>query len=286
MVKRNTGFLAQAMRFAAALALCAAAPASGVEVSAANGPAVAVVNDVPIPRARLERSLAQARAAGRADSPALQAQLRQELIAEELVFQEALRRRLDQTEEFRVAMENAQRRALAAFVLASVRPEPVSDADVQRAYDKSASGRLPQDVRLRAIVVDDEASMKTVRSALARGAVFETLAQEHSRAPSAARGGDLGWTNLKQPDAEGAGGGLPTAVAAEVRKLAKGGFTPAVRDGSGRWWLVKLDATRAAQLAPFERLSAQIRRLLERDAAERARQRFLAELRQAARVTE
>lgn len=250
-----------------------------------DAPPVAIINGSKIPQALFERSLRQQIAMGRIDTPELRKYLLEELIAQELLYQEALRQKLDQSPGFVTAMDNARRSALSALALQSAQTRPVTDAEVRLAYERSVSGMQEEDYRLRVIVVAGEAQVKSLRSQLARGGVFEELAAAHSRLPSARAGGDIGWLNLRQADAAG-NGPLPKAVAEEIRKLSKGGFTQGVFDGQGGWWLVKLEDSRPAQKLAYNEAAPEIRRVLESTARNNASRALLSNLRASAKVSQ
>jgi peptidyl-prolyl cis-trans isomerase C len=267
-----------------------AAPAQTAPAAQGGGPspaaegAVANVNGVALSRAELERRLRQQEALGRVrDTPEVRERIRNEMIAEELLFQEAVRLNVDQSPAFKQAMETARRSALATVMLQSARPAPVSDEQVRTAYDNSVKGLEPNDLRLRAIVVDNQAKIREIRSALAKGAEFADLARKNSRLPSAPTGGDLGWVNLRAP-AEADNGPLPAEISAEVRKLQKGGFTAPAADKRGLWWILKLEDTRPSQPAPFDQVKGNLRAILESNARTLAAQQLLVQLRSKAAV--
>ena len=273
-------FLAPTLkRLAIGLALAASLASATADDREAQ--VLAVVNGTPIPQSLLERSVRQQVSLGRSDSPELRRLIRDELIAQELLYQEAVRLKLDRSSGFAAAMERARRSALATLALQSGPVPPISDADVRQAYDRSLAGMLPQDFRLRAIVVREPGLLSTVRSKLARGESFEDLAAEHSLLPSARRGGDLGWLNLRQA---GEPGPLPAPVAAEVRELSRGGITQPIRDDRNGWWLVRIEDVRPAQAIPYDQAAARIRQVLEAGARNAAAREMLSRLRSNATV--
>lgn len=262
----------------------AATAASAQGAPATDNAVIASVNGTALTRAELERRVRQQTLLGRIqDSPELRARLRDEMIAEELLFQEAVRLNVDQSPGFVQAMEIARRSALATVMLQTAKPAEVTDAQVREAYDRSAKGLEPNDLRLRAIVVDNQAKIREIRSALAKGAEFADLARRNSRLPSAQLGGDLGWINLRTPT-EAASSPLPAEVATEIRKLQKGGFTAPIGDKRGLWWVVKLEDTRPSQVVPFDQVRNNVRQLLEANARAQAAQQLLAGLRSKAAV--
>lgn len=271
-----------ASRVAVMILVCGA-PCAAFAQAEKSG-AVAVVNGRPIPQSAMERALRQQAAMGRHDTEEQRKRIREDLVAQELLFQEAERRKLDKSPQFATAMENARRSAMAAVLLQSVKARPVSDQEVRVAYDKTVAALMPNDYRLRVIMVKDEAGIRQIRSSLAKGSAFEELAAKNSLLPSARRGGYIGWVNVNKEGME-AGGPLPAPVATEVRKLSKGGFTPPVSDGQGRWWLVKMEDIRPTAVQPFDRASATIRKALQAAATRKAVLDFLTQLRTSAKIS-
>ena len=70
----------------------------------------------------------------------------------------------------------------------------LTDEALKETYKtKYEAAPMPQEVRARHILVDDEGKAKELIARLAKGESFEKLASENSKDPSAARGGDLGY---------------------------------------------------------------------------------------------
>ncbi len=246
---------------------------------------IAVVNGQGIAPSALERVLRQQVAMGQADTPELRARLRENLITQELLYQEAVRLKLDQNPGFRAALETAKKEALSSVLLQAVKVPAIPDAEVRKAYDEASAGRHPEDFLLRAIMVADEQKARQIRSLLAKGGAFEQLAAEHSQLPSAREGGALGWLNVRTEEST-VRVPLPTAIRRELRKLSKGSFTPVVADSRGRWWIAKIDDTRPAEVVPFEQAAPRIRQALETAARTDAARALVAQLREKASIAQ
>ena len=106
----------------------------------AQGTAVATVNGVAIPQSRLDRAVAALSQRGVKDTPEMRQQLREELIAREVVQQEALRLQLDKQPAFAAAMEEQRTNLLIqAFMQEHLRNNPVPDSEVKAEYDRQAA---------------------------------------------------------------------------------------------------------------------------------------------------
>src|SRR6187549_3997780 len=103
----------------------------------ATGP-VATVNGVQIPRNRLDIVVRQQTARGAQDSEQLRAQVREALINNELLIQEANRSGLAKKADVQQQIDLTRQEVIAnAVVQEHLRTHPVSDADVQKEYDRA-----------------------------------------------------------------------------------------------------------------------------------------------------
>ena len=73
---------------------------------------VAIVNGKPVPKARLDMLSTQLAKAGRPVTPEMQGQLKDEVIAREIFLQEAQKRGLDATDDYKAQMELARQTIL------------------------------------------------------------------------------------------------------------------------------------------------------------------------------
>ena len=73
---------------------------------------IAIVNGKAVPKARGDALAAQLAKSGRPVTPEMQAQLKDEIIAREIFMQEAQKRGLDATEDFRQQMDLARQTLL------------------------------------------------------------------------------------------------------------------------------------------------------------------------------
>jgi peptidyl-prolyl cis-trans isomerase C len=256
--------------------------AMGAESAVATSP-LAVVNGTVIEASAVERLVRREVAGGRADSPELREALLNELINQEVLAQEAIRRGLDSGPAFLAAIESAKRQALAQLMLGTATPEPIDEAAVRALYDRSLTNWNPKDVRLRAIVADQEETIRSLRSRLARGGDFAELAAQHRNGVIRDPSGDLGWQNIKTAG-ERPSNVLPKPVAEAVRELPRGGISQPIADAEGRWWLVKIEDIRDSNPASFEAINGQLRAALETASRNQAAVALLQSLRADANI--
>jgi len=217
----------------------------------ATGP-VATVNGVAIPRSRMDTILRVQRERGVADSDQLRAQIREILINNELLNQEAGRSGLLKRPEFQAQLELNRAEVIANTQIQEfVRANPVVAGDVQKEYDRlktQASGE--REYKARHILVANEADAQSVLADLKKGVKFEEIAQKRSLDEGTRpRGGELDWTVPAN---------LEKAFADAMVKLQKGATSEApVRTRYG-FHIVRLDDTRQLQVPDFEQVRAQI----------------------------
>jgi len=259
----------------------------GLQAAGASGlpqGLVARVNGVDIPAAQFENALRAAMGtSGQPDTPQLRQALKGQLIARELFRQNAEKAHYDTKPEVQQAMNAAKVNAETQLYLKdSIRPEPVTDAQVKARYDDIVASLGREEYKPRVIAVADEATATTVLAKLKSGTSFDALARQYSVAPGRASGGELPWVSFKAPLAEGRTQGLPLAVAQAIMQLPAGSVTPApIATGEGSnamRVIVKVDAKRPTQVPSFDQAKDTIRQQLQALALEKAAAQFTGDL--------
>jgi peptidyl-prolyl cis-trans isomerase C len=228
---------------AVALATSLAAPAWAQNL--------AIVNGKPVPSARLNALATQVERSGRPVDDATKAQLKEEIIAREIFAQEAEKRGIKASADYRQQVELAAQTILIRELFADYqRKNPVTDADIKAEYDKFAAANGGQEFRARHILVEKEDEAKALIEQIKKGGNFEDLAKKASKDPgSGANGGDLDWAN--------ASSFVPEFSQAMV-KLTKGQMTDAPVKSQFGWHIIRVDDVRQAQLPAMEELKPQI----------------------------
>ena len=229
----------------------AAAPAKpAASAPAATGP-VATVNGTVIPRQRLELVVRQQVARGAADSEALRNQVREALINNELLVQEANRNGLAKKAEVQQQIDLTRQEVIAnAMVGEYLRGHPVSDADIQKEYERAKSQTGEKEYRARHILVASEDEAKSVIAEVKKGGKFEEIAQKRSiDEGTRPKGGDLDW-NVP--------GNFDKAFSDATVKLEKGKMTEVpVRSRFG-YHVILLDDVRAVSFPKLDQVKPQI----------------------------
>ncbi|MEJ7930017.1 peptidylprolyl isomerase [Ramlibacter sp. AN1015] len=250
----------------AAVTVCAALPAAAQNI--------AIVNGKPVPKARADALAEQVARSGRPVTPELSSQIRDEVIAREIFMQEAQKRGLDASPEFKSQMEMARETLLIRQLLADVqKTNPVTDEEVKAEYDKFVAANSGKEYRARHILVPTEAEAKAIIANLKKkGVKFEELAKKQSKDPgSGAQGGDLDWATANSYVPE---------FAEALTKLKKGELTEAPVKTQFGWHVIRLDDVREAELPKLEEVKPQIAQQLQQQKL----MKFQEELRAKAKV--
>jgi peptidyl-prolyl cis-trans isomerase C len=232
-----------------------AAAAIGIALPAA-AQNVAIVNGKAVPKTRVDMLQQQLTKAGRPVSPEMQGQLKDEVIAREIFMQEAQKRGLDASDDFKAQMELARQTILIRELFADYqKTNPVTDAEIKAEYDKFVAANGGKEFKARHILVEKEDEAKAVIANLKKGQKFEDIAKKQSKDPgSGANGGDLDWAT--------AASYVPEFAEAMI-KLKKGETTQAPVKSQFGWHVIRVDDIREAQLPKLEDVRPQIAQQLQ-----------------------
>jgi peptidyl-prolyl cis-trans isomerase C len=235
------------------LAACASfAMLAPLAVQAQN---VAIVNGKPVPKARVDALIEQATKQGQPKTPELEQQARDEVVMREMFMQEAEKRGMGASPEYKQQMEFARQQIMIRELFTDFQKKnPVTDADIQAEYDKFKAQASGTEYRARHILVDKEDEAKALIKEINGGAKFEDVAKKHSKDPgSAEHGGDL---DFAKPDAY-----VPEFGQA-MTKLKKGEMTQEPVKSQFGYHIIKLEDTREAQFPPLADVKPQIEQRL------------------------
>lgn len=235
--------------------------------------AVAKVNGVTIPQSKLEAIL-KARAAGKQpDSPEIRTAIRDTLINQEVVAQEAVKKGLDKNPEIAAQLDLQRQETLVnAYMQDYVRANPVTDDLMRKEYERIKPTIPAKEFRARHILVEKEDEAKDIIAQIKKGNNFEKLAAEKSKdTGSQARGGDLDW---------GPAGRYVKPFGEALTKLKKGQMTDAPVQSQFGWHVIRLDDERATKVPTFEEAKPQIQQMMQGQVV----QKLLADLRAKAKI--
>jgi peptidyl-prolyl cis-trans isomerase C len=233
--------------------LAIAALALPLAVTAQN---VAVVNGKSVPKARVDLLLQQAARSGQQLPPGADQQARDQVVLREIFAQEAVRRGIGASADYKAQMELARESILIRELFEDYRKKnPVTDEAAKAEYDKFKAQSAGTEYRARHILVEKEDEAKGLIAQIKGGAKFEDLAKKHSKDPgSGERGGDL---DFAKPDSY-----VPEFSQA-LTKLKKGEMTEAPVKSQFGFHVIKLEETREAQFPGFDEVKGQLKQRME-----------------------
>ena len=234
------------------VALSAQAQSTGV---------VAKVNGVAIPQSRLELMVKANVAQGQPDGPEMRKALRENLIAEEILAQEATKKKLDKDPEVIAQLELSRQAVLVrAFQADYIKNNAVNDDTLRKEYEVLKVQMGDKEYKARHILVESESVARDIIASLKKGANFAKIAEEKSIDDgSKENGGELNWS----PPAA-----YVRPFSEALVKLSKGGLTEQPVQTSFGWHVIQLMDIRAMEVPPFEEVKQNIQqRVLQREFA-------------------
>jgi peptidyl-prolyl cis-trans isomerase C len=240
------------------LALAQGAPKESAKKPAPAGAskeAVARVNGVAVPKARFDFVMQQQLARGTPDNEQSRAAVRDNLINREVVSQVAQKSPVARAPEVQNQLEMARQQILIdAYIGEWVKKNPVTDADVQKEYDRVKAQEGAKEYKARHILVEKEDQAQAVIADLKKGTSFDELAKKNSIDPGTKEnGGDLDWNRPSVFD---------KAFSEAMVKLEKGKYTEApVRTRFG-FHVIKLEDVRDLKFPAFAEVKPQIQQQL------------------------
>jgi len=242
-------------RTALAALLAASLSLAAPLVSAQN---IAIVNGKAVPKARVDAMIDQIIKSPQqpgqppvTKTPDLEQKVRDEIVLREIYIQEAERRGLQGSADYKTQMEFARQSILIRALFTDIEKKiGTTDAEARAEYDKIKSANGDKEYRARHILVEKEEDAKALIAQIKGGAKFEDLAKKNSKDPgSAENGGDLDWANP---------GNYVPEFSAAMTKLEKGQVTDAPVKSQFGFHIIKLEDLRPVQFPAFEDVKAQI----------------------------
>jgi peptidyl-prolyl cis-trans isomerase C len=224
---------------------------------------VARVNGIAIPQAYMDVIVQAQTARGQPDSPELRNGIKDTLINQEVLAQEALRRGLDKNPNVAAQIALQRQEILVnAFVQDYIKSNPVSDEAVRKEYERQKAAVGNREYKARHILVEKEEEAKEAIAQIRKGVPFEKVAGERSRDQGTrVKGGELDW-----------------AIATNY--LKKGQITDTPVQSPFGWHVIRLDDERPFKAPPFDDVKANMQRGLQQVMV----QKYVMDLRAKAKV--
>ena len=189
------------------------------------------------------------------DNPQGRRAVLDELVSMHLFALRGAEEKLDQTPEFKAALETFRNQSLArAAIDASLKDVTASDEDAKKFYDEHPDQfTQPERVHVRHILISDDVTsadaIAKVQADLRAGASFDEVAKSRSLCPSAAQGGDLGEVSKGQM--------VPEFEAAAFALKNPGDLSEPVKTRFG-WHIIRLEGRTPSSLEPFDNVKPQL----------------------------
>jgi peptidyl-prolyl cis-trans isomerase C len=232
-----------------------AAKAAPAAKPAAKGGAVATVNGVAVPQARADLLMQQQQQRGAPDNEQMRGAVREELINREVLAQEAQRAGVGNNAEVKTQLDIVRQEILVgAYLRDYARKHPVTEAEIQKEYDRAKAQHGDKEYKARHILVETEDQAKSLIAELKKGAKFDELATKNSKdTGSAQRGGDLDW-NVP--------GTFDKTFSDAMVKLEKGKYSDAPVKTRFGYHIIQLDDVRPAKFAALGEVRPRIQQML------------------------
>lgn len=176
-----------------------------------------------------------------------------EFINRELIFQDAVKKKIDQQPQIMAEIENQRRNIVSTHSISQLLRSQPSDAEMKKIYKEKLS-RPSNEYKARHILVKTEQEAKQIIAALNKGDNFEKLAKTKSLDSSAKDGGDLGWFKLNR---------MVRPFAMAVARLKPNNFTTTPVKTRFGWHIIKLEGLRETPPPAFEAVKPRIIQLIK-----------------------
>jgi len=189
------------------------------------------------------------------DNPQGRRAVLDELVSMHLFALKGAEEKLDQTPEFKTAVETFRNQSLArAAIDASLKDVTVSDEEAKKFYDEHPDQfTQPERVHVRHVLISDDVTsadaIAKIQADLKAGVSFDEVAKSRSLCPSAAQGGDLGEVSKGQM--------VPEFEAAAFALKNPGDLSEPVKTQFG-WHIIRLEGRTPSSLEPFDTVKPQL----------------------------
>lgn len=223
------------------------------QLASADAKVVATVNGKPISQDLFD-AYVKLRNAQQPKHPMDRNAVINELVNRELIYQDALKEKLDKNPEIKRQIElQRQELLIGAALREALSKKPISDAELKKEYDERVAKADVEEYKASHILTKTEAEAKEVIAELDKGANFAELAKKKSTGPSAKNGGDLGWFSPNQ---------MVPEFSAAVAKLQKGSYTKEPVKTQFGWHVILLEDKRKMQPPAFDDVKEQLTNML------------------------
>jgi peptidyl-prolyl cis-trans isomerase C len=218
--------------------------------------AVATVNGVAIPKSQFDLLLNGQVSQGQQDTPAFREELRDIMITREVLVQEAKRRDMNQSPEYKAQVAAMEQQLLITMLFNQIikEMEPTEEA-LKAQYDhlKEVSANMgDKEYLVSHILVSDEAQANEIIAKLNDGADFAEMAKEYSTdTGSKDNGGSLGWASPER---------YVKPFSDAMVKLGKGERSATPVQSNFGYHIIEVVDIRAKPFPPYDQVKDQLRK--------------------------
>jgi len=179
-----------------------------------------------------------------------------ELVKQELVYQDALAQGLDKKPDVKRELEELRKRVLmTAAVQAAVGKSPITEEELKAEYDARQAQLAHKEYKARHILVDSEDKAKSLIKELDDGAKFADLATKNTKDPGSSKsGGDLGWFPAEQ---------MVPPFASALQTLQKNEYTKSPVQTQFGWHVILLEDTRDVPAPAYADIKERLRNVVQ-----------------------
>jgi len=196
----------------------------------------------------------------------------QELINRQLMYQDALRQKIEKNKDVIFQLKQHRIDLLIKYAIRkTMLATPITDTVLKLEYDRRVKSANVKEYKARHILLKTEAKAKSVIKELNNGKDFIKLAKAYSTGPTGKNGGDLGWFNARQ---------MVPAFSKAVAGLKKGAYTKTPVKTKFGWHVIKLEDTRKMEPPKFKDVKQQVRIIMQN----KKLQEYIIKLRKKAKI--
>ncbi len=176
------------------------------------------------------------------------------LIDHKLLYEQARKSKLENSEEFQARLERAKIQILAELYTEQYVNERTTEDKLEAYFKANKTEFVREELKVSHILLADERKANQVlKTALAPAADFKALAKKYSSDPSAALGGDLGWVSR---------GRMPEAFEQAIFSMKTRGVYPKLIKTTFGYHIVKVDDLRNDQNTFFPDMRSAVKERL------------------------
>lgn len=246
--------------------------AVSVSFAADGDKQIATVNGEPITTADLLTYAKIKNPKADLNSPQTRQQLIQAYVGRELLFQEAMKQNLNESERVQLALDNQRREVISQALVAKIlNQNPVTEAQARAFYQQQAETSKAAEYKAAHILTQSQQQAEEAIGKLNSGTDFAQVARDFSSDSSASRGGEIGWINPAR---------MPENFAAALQNTRVGEYTKTPVQTNFGWHVIKVEASRPVSVPDFAQVKDRLMQLL----AEQRVSEYVAELQKKADI--